>query len=574
MSLNMLRFLTGLVLLAAAFVAVLPRDGVAQIPPGERRVALIVGNSAYAGAGRLANPGNDAQAMAGLLRGLGFDVEVALDAGYLDLTRAVRRFGDRIETAHVALFFFAGHGLQFGGANFLVPVDAQLVNERDVRFETVDLSSIVELMRGQTPRVNLIFLDACRDNPLARAMTRTNQTRALPGAGLAPVTASGMLIAFSTEPGSVSVDGTGDNSPFTAALLQHLPTPGLEVRQMLTRVRQSVRQATGGRQVPWDHSSLDTEFYFTGGPSAVATRGPPPDAELLFWQSIMTTGTPAELELFMRQFPASRFAELARLRLAALRAPRTATAGVGQGTGDAPRSSTGEGATATPPTEGQGAAPSPGQTDAAQAQGQGDGVAPPGPPLVPPPAQLGPRRFAAADVPFVGPTIRRQLSEYERLVGLRALALASDGTLAWRADQTPGATEADLRRQAIETCEYMAQRGCRIYAIGDRVDPTFAEPPATPALRIATGALDIARIPFLSAAERLRVRGEYSNRAERRALALSPTGVWGVSWGVASERVARADALRRCEEFDGNRGLCMVYAVGDRVVESWPDAPR
>ncbi|MBL8837743.1 MAG: caspase family protein [Alphaproteobacteria bacterium] len=569
----MLRFLTGLVMLAVAGVAALPRDGMAQIPPGERRVALIVGNSAYAGGGRLANPGNDAQAIAGLLRGLGFDVEVALDAGYLDLTRAVRRFGDRIETAHVALFYYAGHGLQLAGTNFLVPVDAQLANERDVRFETVDLASIVDLMRGQTPRVNLIFLDACRDNPLARAMNRTNQTRALQGPGLAPMTASGMLIAFSTEPGSVSVDGTGDNSPFTAALLQHMPTPGLEIRQMLTRVRQSVRQATGGRQIPWDHSSLDTEFYFTGGPSTIATRGPPPDAELLFWQSIMTTGTPAELELFMRQFPNSRFAELARLRLAALRAPRAASAGVGQGNADAARSSSGEGASVATPAEGQGAAPQQGAGDAAPAQGQGDGT-PPSAPATAPPSPLGPRRFASADVPFVGPAIRRQLSEYERLVGLRALALASDGTLAWRADQTPGATEADLRRQAIETCEYMAQRGCRIYAIGDRVDPTFAEPPAVPSLRIATGALDIARIPFLSAAERLRVRGEYSNRAERRALALSPTGVWGVSWGVGSERAARADALRRCEEFDGNRGLCMVYAVGDRVVESWPDAPR
>ena len=557
----MLRFLTSLVVLVLALVAAPPRDAEAQIPPGERRVALVVGNSNYAGAGRLANPGNDARAIGGLLRTLGFDVEVVSDTGYLDLTRAVRRFGDRIESAHVALFYYAGHGLQLAGTNFLVPVDAQLVNERDVRFETVDLASIIDLMRGQSqsPRVNLIFLDACRDNPLARSMTRTNQTRALSGAGLAPITASGMLIAFSTEPGSVSVDGTGENSPFTAALLQHMPTPGLEIRQMLTRVRQSVRQATGGQQVPWDHSSLDTEFYFAGGPSTAARGGPAPDAELLFWQSIMSSGTPAELELFMRQFPNSRFSELARLRLEALRAPRAAAAGVGQSHADGARSAPadaagGDQAGGAP----GGAGPGQGQTGASGSTTQ----------------PAGPRRFASADVPFVDDRVRRQLADYERQAGQRALALSSDGTVAWRADQTPGATEADLRRQAVETCEYMAQRGCRVYAVGDRVEPGFVEPAATPSLRIVTGPLDIARIPFLSAAERLRVRSEYVGKADRRALAVSPTGVWGVSWGVGSERTARADALRRCEEFDGNRGLCMVYAVGDRVVESWPDAPR
>src|SRR5262249_13621040 len=309
----MLRVVTGLLLLAVALLGGIAREAQAQVPPGGRRVALVIGDSNYAGAGRLTNPANDARAIADVLRRLGFDVELALDVGYLDLTRAVRRFGDRIETAHVALFDYAAHGLQLNCANFLVPVDAQLANERDVRFETVDLSSVIDLMRGTSPRVNLIFLDACRDNPLARNMTRTNQTRQLASNGLAPITASGMLIAFSTEPGSVSVDGTGDNSPFAAALVQQMPTPGVEIRQMLTRVRQSVRQATDGRQITWDHSSLESEFYFAGGPAmSVAGRDSPADAELIFWQSIMNTGTPAELEAFLRQFPQGRFSELAR----------------------------------------------------------------------------------------------------------------------------------------------------------------------------------------------------------------------------------------------------------------------
>jgi hypothetical protein len=535
-------------------------------------VALVIGDSAYAGAGRLANPVNDARAIADVLRGLGFDVELALDVGYLDLTRAVRRFGDRIETAHVALFYYAGHGLQVGGSNFLVPVDAQLANERDVRFETVDLASIIDLMRGSTPRVNLIFLDACRDNPLARNMTRTNQTRQLSGLGLAPITASGMLIAFSTEPGSVSIDGTGDNSPFAAALVQYMPTPGLEIRQMLTRVRQNVRQATGGRQITWDHSSLEDEFYFAGGPAlATAGRDPQPaaDPELVFWQSIMNTGTPAELELFLRQFPQGRFAELARVRLAALRAPPAAQAGLGSG----PRSATPEGDQSQPgqgqPGQGQPGQGQPGQGQPGQGgQGGTGGDAPQGG------AAQGSegRRFALADIPFVNGQNRRQLAEYERTSGRRALAIASDGTLAWRADRTPGASEADIRRQALESCEYVAQRACSVYAVEDRVDPAFVEAPATPTLRIARGPLDVGRIPFLSAAERERVRTAYVavNQPGRKVLAISPTGVWGATWGIADERIARAEALRRCEEFDGRRQQCFIYAVGDAVVEAWP----
>jgi hypothetical protein len=541
----MLRVVIGLLMLAAASLGGIARDARAQVPPGERRVALVIGDSNYAGAGRLTNPTNDARAIADVLRRLGFDVELALDVGYLDLTRAVRRFGDRIETAHVALFYYAGHGLQLNGTNFLVPVDAQLANERDIRFETVDLASVIDLMRGTSPRVNLIFLDACRDNPLARNMTRTNQTRQLASNGLAPMTASGMLIAFSTEPGSVSVDGSGDNSPFAAALVQQMPTPGVEIRQMLTRVRQSVRQATGGRQITWDHSSLESEFYFSGGPTlAAASPGAPPDPELVFWQSIMNTGTPAELELFLRQFPQGRFAELARVRLAALRAPPTASAGLGQ------RSAAPEG-------------------DSAQGQSQGQGQSATGGDSTQ--GNEG-RRFALADIPFVSAQSRRQLAEYERTSGLRALALASDGTQAWRSDRAQGATEADIRRQAVESCEYIAQRACSVYAIGDRVDPAFAEAPATPSLRIARGPLDVARIPFLSAAERERVRTAYAavNQPGRKVLAISPTGVWGATWGVADERIARAEALRRCEEFDGRRQQCFVYAVGNTVVEAWP----
>jgi hypothetical protein len=330
---------------------------------------------------------------------------------------------------------------------------------------------------------------------------------------------------------------------------------------MLTRVRQSVRQATGGRQITWDHSSLESEFFFAGGPAlAAAVPGAPSDPETVFWQSIMNTGTPAELELFLRQFPQGRFAELARVRLAALRAPPTAAAGLGLA-GPGQRSATPEGD--VPPGQGGTAAQGQqGQSQGGTASGTGGDTA----------QGSENRRFAVANIPLVSAQSRRQLADYERTSGLRALAIASDGTLAWRSDRAQGAAEADIRRQALESCEYVAQRACSVYAVEDRVDPAFTEAPATPTLRIARGALDVARIPFLSAAERERVRTAYVavTQPGRKVLAISPTGVWGATWGIADERIARAEAMRRCEEFDGHRQQCFIYAVGNTVVEAWP----
>jgi hypothetical protein len=244
------------------------------LPASAQRVALVVGNGAYASVPRLANPGADAAGVAAALRAAGFSVELLRDAGREALGAALRRFGQSADGAELALFYFAGHGIQVGGENHLLPVDARLAHARDVDFELVPLALITRTMQGARARV--VILDACRDNPLATQMRGLSGTRSV-GRGLAQVDSVdlGTLVAFSTSPGSVAQDGAGRNSPFAAALLRHLATPGLEIRQLMTRVRRSVVEATGGQQVPWDNSSLITEVVLHPGRGQVAPPAAP-----------------------------------------------------------------------------------------------------------------------------------------------------------------------------------------------------------------------------------------------------------------------------------------------------------
>lgn len=244
-----------------------------------QRVALVVGNGAYQAVPRLANPAADAAAVAEVLRGSGFRTELLRDAGREGLEAALRRFAAAADGAELALFYFAGHGIQMGGENHLLPVDARLAHARDVDFELLGLPVVLRAMQGARARV--LILDACRDNPLAAQMRGLSGTRSV-GRGLARVenVDLGTLIAFSTSPGAVALDGTGRNSPFTAALVQHLGTPGLEIRQLMTRVRRSVVEATGGQQVPWDNSSLITEVVLRPGRAPAAPQSAPPQVAL------------------------------------------------------------------------------------------------------------------------------------------------------------------------------------------------------------------------------------------------------------------------------------------------------
>jgi Caspase domain len=229
-----------------------------------RRVALVIGNGNYQFATKLGNPANDASDIANALRKLGFDVVEGRDLDKRGVEDKLREFSRKLAGAKLALFFYAGHGMQVAGKNYLVPVDAKLEQPGDLRLDTIDIADVLSQMEAE-PRVNLVFLDACRDNPLARSFARSMGARsASVGQGLALVqSAIGTMIAYATQPDAVALDGDGRNSPFTKALLKHIATPAVDISTVMRRVRADVIAETSERQVPWDHSSLVGDVVLT-----------------------------------------------------------------------------------------------------------------------------------------------------------------------------------------------------------------------------------------------------------------------------------------------------------------------
>jgi len=314
----------------------------------ERRVALVIGNSAYQHTASLANPKNDAEAVAGVLTRLGFEVVSGLDVDIQGLIGLVRKFSKTLEGADVALFYYAGHGLQLDGNNYLVPVDAQLDDRADLDFGTIKLEAVLRQMT-RNRSANLVFLDACRDNPLTKTLARSMASgrSANFGRGLARVEAGvGTLIAYATQPGNIALDGTGRHSPFTRALLSHIETPGLDVSTMMIKVRQDVIRATGEKQIPWDHSSLTGQFYFKPGAQAATqqlaanTPTDSPDTtarsanngntfaaqtrltaeqnamELSFWETVKDSNDKDLLQTYIDRFPYGVYVDLARVLIA------------------------------------------------------------------------------------------------------------------------------------------------------------------------------------------------------------------------------------------------------------------
>jgi Caspase domain len=251
----------------AILVAALFADHVPATAEG--RIALVIGNSAYSGLARLKNPMSDAKLMTRTLRNLGFDVAELLDADAEGMKKAIQQFGRRIEQAGgdtVSLFYYAGHGLQVNGLNYLVPVNARIQRESDVEIEAVDAGLVLRQMEDAGSRVNLMILDACRNNPLPRGWRSLSR-------GLAVVNAPrGSLIAYSTAPGSVSMDGEGENSPYTQALAKAMQEPGLAAEEAFRHVRVRVLEATYGNQVPWESSSLTGAFYFSAPPAVGSVK--------------------------------------------------------------------------------------------------------------------------------------------------------------------------------------------------------------------------------------------------------------------------------------------------------------
>ena len=227
-----------------------------------KRLALVIGNAEYTHAGALANPANDAKGMTQALEALGFAVATGIDLARDPMENAFFDFETAIRDAEVALLFYAGHVLQVKGENYLIPVDANIEMEMHLKRRAFSLSEVLE---NERTRTNLIFLDACRNNPFTRLLSRTlglEGERTL-RRGLAEVRAArGTFIAFATSPDAVALDGKGKNSQFTAAILKHIGTPGLSVTDMMTDVVNEVTQTTGDKQQPWQQSNLRAKFYF------------------------------------------------------------------------------------------------------------------------------------------------------------------------------------------------------------------------------------------------------------------------------------------------------------------------
>ncbi len=242
------------IILAAAILLV--SMGLAQ---AGKRVALVIGNSDYEAISRLSNPSNDALLIASTLNDVGFEVVAAIDVNRREMGRAVKKFGKALRQAGkdaVGLFYFAGHGIQAQGVNYLIPLAAQIEDEADLDLEAISASDVLRQMETAGNGLNIVILDACRNNPL-KGVTRSSRR------GLARITAvSGSLIAFAAAPGQVAFDGRGGNSPFTTALAKTIREPGLAVEHVFKRVRVTVEEVTGGAQTPWEESSLRGDFYF------------------------------------------------------------------------------------------------------------------------------------------------------------------------------------------------------------------------------------------------------------------------------------------------------------------------
>ena len=241
------------------FIATLVLVAGANSGSAAGRVALVIGNSAYQALPVLPNPANDATDVATELGEMGYDVTVRTNATRSEMANVVARFAEKMQGAELALLFYAGHGVQLNGENYLLPVDATGESEAALRLSTIDLSSLQDAMADA--RANVIILDACRNNPFADAIAAHRGIGVSRGLTPMDTRGRGSLIVFSTKPNSVAADGDGRNSPFTAALIRHMSARGLEIRQMISRVRKDVLAATGDQQVPWDNSSLVDDVY-------------------------------------------------------------------------------------------------------------------------------------------------------------------------------------------------------------------------------------------------------------------------------------------------------------------------
>ncbi|MDH2350683.1 caspase family protein [Bradyrhizobium sp. SSUT18] len=285
----------------------------------DKRVALVIGNSAYKNAPRLANPVNDAGLVGGMFRNAGFDtVEIRLDLNASEMRRSLRDFAARTRDADMAVIYYAGHGIELDGSNYLVPTDAMLETDGDVLDETIALDRALYAVEP-AKQLRLVILDACRDNPFAKTMKRTLASRAI-GGGLAKVepTSPNTMIAFAAKAGSTASDGDSRNSPFAVALTDHLPKPGLDLRKAFGFVRDDVLRKTGNKQEPYVYGSLggsDVPLVPARPAAAAGPQANPQDSVRKDYELALQAGLREAWEAFLQTYPDGFYANLARVQL-------------------------------------------------------------------------------------------------------------------------------------------------------------------------------------------------------------------------------------------------------------------
>jgi hypothetical protein len=302
----------------------LVREAAAADSPlsGLPRMALVIGNSRYRDT-PLRNPANDANAIAAQLKEFKFDVSLQVDARRQEMVEAIGAYGASLaKSKAIGLFYYAGHGAQLAWRNYLIPVDAALNTAEELLAQAIDMNALLDdLIRARNP-MNVIILDACRDNPFGSQMVLAQR-------GLSQLDAPvGTLLAYATAPGNVAADGTGENGLYTGFLLKEMQARDAKIEDVFKRVRLNVRRLSKGQQIPWESTSLEQDFYFY--PAAAARKLSPEEQEKQFeeeleiWQRIRATTDPAPLEDYLRRFPSGKFSELAQFRLDRLMAKQGA----------------------------------------------------------------------------------------------------------------------------------------------------------------------------------------------------------------------------------------------------------
>ena len=291
-----------------------------DLASAEPRIALIIANGNYKGdIGSLKNPVNDGRLIGDALKKVGFTVSLVTDGDQRSMKKALNDFGEALAKAgpsSTGLFYYAGHGLQVKGQNYLVPVGANIKREGDVDLEALSAEAVLGVLNFSGVKVQIVILDACRNNPLMRSF-RSNAM------GLAKVDAPiGSFVAYSTAPGSVAADGQGANSPFAAALAKEVQKPGASIEEMFRNVRAKVIAETDSQQVPWDSSSLTAPFYFSKDFSGAGSSAA---VDQTFWESIKDSTDPSDFEAYIKKFPKGTFVDLAGNRIKALKSAAPAT---------------------------------------------------------------------------------------------------------------------------------------------------------------------------------------------------------------------------------------------------------